>query len=496
MKLAAPSPLAALTVGAIHTAFHGQLSVETVVKHTLRTGGRTGVVADSDARAVLASVVFGTCILRARLAYMLAAVHRSEGPLPIWQAEGPPSGDAKRLSAAAQLLALFLIHERAQRVERAAIDTLLPVSSIGLSEATQRSLVALEPHRLRWPSSPVVRLALKHSVPCALARQWIGSLGVAGAEALAMACNAAGPVTLRANLGVVRDGNELIALLAAEDGGGLSARRGSLSPWAVTLEATQRSEWRGSVWSLPAWQLGAFEIQDEGSQLVAMACEPQPGDAILDLCAGNGGKALALAPLIGTSGHLLAHDVLANRLAALRASAARARVLPATIATVHTAADGDAAPLLQASAAAAPNGFDVILVDAPCSSSGTLRRHPGLRWSSQWAGGSAVALERRRWPRLQLRLLVEAAPLLSSAAPSRLVYATCSLSVEENEEVAERFERDEAYGRAGLQPWDFEEGTAGRHEAPGTHHRRTLYPHLHGTDGFFICRWRTATRSG
>ena len=228
------------------------------------------------------------------------------------------------------------------------------------------------------------------------------------------------------------------------------------------------------MWSLEQWKRGECELMDEGSQCVVLACEAAEGEAVLDMCAGNGGKALALAALVGDSGSLLAHDVVESRLAALRASAERASVSE-RITTVLTGGEG----LEQA----CDRRFDLVLVDAPCSSSGTLRRHPGLRWGGLWTRAHGVE-ERERLVALQRSLLERA---LSMTRPGgRLVYATCSLDHEENERVADAF-AGSAIG-AECEPWPFADGVAGRHDrAP---HYRTLWPHRHGTDGFFIARWR------
>ena len=142
------------------------------------------------------------------------------------------------------------------------------------------------------------------------------------------------------------------------------------------------------------------------------------------------------------------------------------------------------APLLAASRELAASGHDVVLVDAPCSSSGTLRRHPGLRWSGAWSGARS-AKARDRLTGLQRALLRRGAALVRPGG--RLVYATCSLDQAENEDVAHAVAKDS--GRT-LEPWPFDEGTLGRHaDAP---HYRTLWPHAHGTDVFFVARWRVS----
>lgn len=127
---------------------------------------------------------------------------------------------------------------------------------------------------------------------------------------------------------------------------------------------------------------------------------------------------------------------------------------------------------------------DIVLVDAPCSSSGVMRRHPGLRWSKQWAGCSEVAARTASLPALQQRLLIQAASLLPLGG--RLVYATCALEPSQNEEVAYLFE--ETFSHA-FEPWPFQNDALMTSTSTEPSHHCTLWPHRHGSDGFFIARW-------
>lgn len=465
----------------------------------------------------------------------------------MWAAE--PARATSRPSAA-ELVALFLLHEEPHRVDRASVERVLPPRALGLPDALLRELAALEVVSLRWPKDAVERLAARRSLPRGLARSLIEQLGSSEADAAAAALNRPGPVTLRANLlAPSRDRGALLAALRRE---GVRCRAGTLSPWSVFVDAAEgRQTFGGSVWSLRAWKEGLCEVQDEGSQCIALACEAAAGERVLDVCAGNGGKTLALAAQVGPSGEVVASDVVDRRLAALRASAARAHcaawVETRLVCDAAARADGEGAmsesamseramsegagscedrgegeaiaTLRQPSRRSGATSFDLALVDAPCSSSGTLRRHPGLRWSGQWsetAQGAVVdeqgqgrgamlplasfdepspaaarehqaVLGRRRLPALQRRLVARAVALVRPGG--RLVYATCALDPDENDAVADAIEADSSLG-ALLQPWPFDEGTAGRHERTGHEHRRTLWPHRHGTDGFFIARWR------
>jgi 16S rRNA (cytosine967-C5)-methyltransferase len=212
------------------------------------------------------------------------------------------------------------------------------------------------------------------------------------------------------------------------------------------------------VLGLRAHQGGLFEVQDEGSQLLGALVEAQAGEAVLDACAGAGGKALLLAGAVGPVGRVHAVDPDAARLTRLRARASRAGA--AEIVTVH--------------GAEAPPGLvvDRVLVDAPCSELGTLRRGPDLRWRLDPAAFAAL-------PPLQLRILEAALPCLRPGG--RLVYATCTFREEENGEVARAFERAHPALRR-VRP-----AAAGAAlDADGF--VRT-WPHRHGTDGFFAAVW-------
>jgi len=203
-------------------------------------------------------------------------------------------------------------------------------------------------------------------------------------------------------------------------------------------------------------------VQDEGSQLVALATEAQPGERAVDYCAGRGGKTWALAALVAPRGAVRAWDVDAELRQQLRgARAARAGAEGLVEAPEERPAPG----------ADGTGTADVVLVDAPCSSSGALRRHPSQRWA---LGEGEVDL----LPRLQLQVLREAALLVRPGG--RLVYATCSLLRAENGDVADAFEA--ACGKD-FEPWPFEGRAVNGH-------CRTLLPHVDGTDGFFIARWR------
>ena len=227
------------------------------------------------------------------------------------------------------------------------------------------------------------------------------------------------------------------------------------SPWGIRLPPDSRVD------NHPAFQAGLVEIQDEGSQLVAVACEPQKDDRILDLCAGAGGKSLALAAT-APKAVILAADTNRARLSKLGPRAVRAG---ATIETRLLSPPRELEEL-----ADWRDSADLVLVDAPCSGSGTWRRNPEGRWRL-----TPARLE--RVTALQRRLLDIAAELVKPGG--HLVYAVCSLLSREGAGQIDRFLEDRS-------SWISEETpiAGGRSDGAG----RLLTPGHDRTDGFFVAR--------
>ena len=211
-----------------------------------------------------------------------------------------------------------------------------------------------------------------------------------------------------------------------------------------------------------AWRVGLVEVQDEGSQLLSLACSAKPGTTVVDLCAGAGGKTLALAAEMGNRGRLVAADANRARLSRMPARLARAGVSIVEAVLLDPGRECEALEGIEA---------DLVLVDAPCSGTGTWRRNPETRWR--------LTPERlERLVALQAHLLDVAAALVKPGGA--LVYAVCSLLPEEGSEQAEAFTL-----RSAMQP-DEVAMDAGRASGSG----RILSPAQNGTDGFFVARWR------
>ncbi len=243
---------------------------------------------------------------------------------------------------------------------------------------------------------------------------------------------------------------------------GIFANPTHLSPLGLRVKG------RPPIMAHPLYKQGAIEIQDEGSQLVALLTDARPGQMVMDYCAGAGGKTLALGAAMANKGRLVAADVLASRL-----NRAKDRFKRAGLQNVETRPlDGEIKSWLKRRR----GSFDRVLVDAPCSGTGTWRRNPDMRWRPLGPGVTELV-------KLQAEILGQAAPLVK-ADGGRLVYATCSLLREENEAIVEQFLA--ANPGFALLPID----TVWRQVIPGERGWQggamlRLSAARHGTDGFF-----------
>lgn len=294
--------------------------------------------------------------------------------------------------------------------------------------------------------------AERHDLPDWLWARLVAQEGEAEAGALARALLDPAPLDLRVNLARLSREEALARL-------GLAAVPTPYSPAGLRVQG------RPAIHRHPLFREGALEVQDEGSQLLAYLVAPRRGEMVADFCAGAGGKALALAMLMRGTGRVYAMDVAARRLAQLAPRAARAGV--SDIHPIVLSGENDARVKRLA------GKLDRVLVDAPCTGFGTLRRNPDLKWRHAESAVAEMAAK-------QSRILRAAARLVKPGG--RLVYATCSLLREENDDVADAF-LEEASG--GFVPLHCGELLAAQRIALDTGPRLRLRPHRHGTDGFF-----------
>ena len=273
--------------------------------------------------------------------------------------------------------------------------------------------------------------------------------------ALARGLQQPAPLDLRVNTVKAPRG----AVLDRLDFDGIGAVATRYSPTGVRLKE------KPSLERHPMFLDGAVEVQDEGSQLVGALVEPRRGDMVVDFCAGAGGKTLQMGAAMASEGRLYAFDISDARLARFAPRLKRSglsNVFPQRIANEN-----------DAKVKRLRGKIDRVLVDAPCTGLGTLRRNPDLKSRQSDAAVAELAVKQRA-------ILESAATLVKPGG--RLVYATCSLLKEENEEIAEAFLA--AHPDFQLLPvGPILERLGGRLKETGPYLR--LYPHVHETDGFF-----------
>ncbi len=253
---------------------------------------------------------------------------------------------------------------------------------------------------------------------------------------------------------------------------GIKAVATPYSPWGLRIAG------KPALNKHEAFLRGDFEVQDEGSQLLALLLDAKRGEMVVDFCAGAGGKTLALGAAMRSTGRLYAFDTSAGRLDAFKSRLARSglsNVHPAAIAHERD----DRVKRLTGK-------IDRVLVDAPCTGLGTLRRNPDLKWRQSPQAVDEMAAK-------QAAILQSAARLVKSGG--RLVYATCSVLPQENEAIAQAFSeanKDFAAMEAGdiLTGLKISQAGSPCHGGPDGQTYLRLWPHRHHTDGFFAAVWQ------
>ena len=403
----------------------------------LADGFRTRRYAGSKDRGAIAEIVYGVLRHRAQLDWWLA------------KRAMEPSGRARALAFAVLT----------GRYEAGALPTTeseggYAVAALSAQEAEW--LAALDGEPLAAPDqSPTVSANLPEWVATRFELQF-GEAWQAQARALMTEA----PVDIRANLlKTTRD--DLISTLRSE---GIEVAPCRLSPVGIRL--TQRRPLTGSR----PFKEGLLEVQDEGSQLVALLVDARPGQKVVDFCAGAGGKTLAIAGQMENKGRIVACDTSEVRLGRAGDRLKRAGSFTVERRVLTSAKD----KWVKRRAGRFDGGFDRVLVDAPCTGSGTWRRNPDQKWRVQETDLAELT-------RLQSEILDSAARLV--APGGRLVYATCSLLRDENEDRVAAFleQRPDFFLHPYTDIW--REAVGGSPPVEGDMLRLT--PADHGTDGFF-----------
>jgi len=300
-------------------------------------------------------------------------------------------------------------------------------------------------------ADPAAHIAVVHSHPRWLVEHWIGRFGIEETMKLCRADNEIPPLALRVN-SFRATRQEMLERLARA---GHDVRPTGYCPEGIILAKPP-----ASLRQMPEIAGGLLYVQDEASQLVSRFLAPRKGERVLDLCAGAGGKTTHVAALMENEGDLVAADIQTGKLSALESTAKRMglQVRTASIDATDT------------TSMATQGSFDRVLVDAPCSGLGTLRRNPEIRWH-------LTAGKLGEFPPLQRRILENAAACVKGGGI--LLYSTCSVMPEENDDVVEAFlERHPGFAPA-RPAADFPA------EVLDPKGFLRTFPHRHGTDGFF-----------
>ena len=353
------------------------------------------------------------------------------------------------------LLGAFQILHMDRVPDSAACNTTVEMAKVhcgkssGFVNAVLRAIVRGR-EDIHWPDPGdnwVEAMAIRHSYPDWMVSAWLREHGPEKTEQLLEAGNGHPPLTVRANR-LKNTPEELLALLLDQ---GVQARLGTVSPDALLLTAPD------GLTRLEAFREGRFAIQDESAMLVAAAVDPQPGERILDTCSAPGGKTTHMAERMRNQGEIVAWDVHENKLGLIHEAADRLGIR-----IIHTVQKDATEPEPESW-----ERFDRVLVDAPCSGTGIIRRKPDIKWNR--TPGDVDALVE-----IQAQILYNAARCVKPGGV--LVYSTCSMERAENEDSCSRF-----LSRCAA------EGPAFAVDAQLPYKR--LFPDNPETDGFFIARF-------
>ncbi|MDD4767759.1 MAG: 16S rRNA (cytosine(967)-C(5))-methyltransferase RsmB [Desulfotomaculaceae bacterium] len=306
---------------------------------------------------------------------------------------------------------------------------------------------------------PIGHISIKYSHPAWLVERWLREFGPEDTILLCSANNMPAPNTVRVNT-LKSTRNELIERLREE---GLAAKETAYAPEGITIEGFL------SISSMAAFREGQFQVQDESSMLASRAVAPAPGATVIDACSAPGGKATHLAQLMKNRGEIFAFDIHPHKLALIKENSVRLGI------DIIRENAGDAIRLPEKFYGSA----DYVLVDAPCSGLGVLRRRPDARWRKD--PGQIAGLVK-----LQAEILNSASCCVKDHGV--LVYSTCTITREENLGQVEDFlVRHPEFVLEDLTPLlprvlDNDGTMAGGY--------LQLLPHRHAMDGFFIARMR------
>lgn len=310
---------------------------------------------------------------------------------------------------------------------------------------------------------PIADLAQKYSIPVWLVQKWIKDRGAEETEALLKYSQSIPELTIRVNETAI-DTDSLINILTNK---GIEVKKGKWVDSCLIVES--RGQYKGPIEKLPGYVDGMYTVQDEAAAFVTRVLDPKPGEVIIDLCAAPGGKSVHMAELMENRGRVVAVDISANRLNLLKRT--RRRLGLTNIEVME--ADGTKFEL--------PEKADRLLIDAPCTGTGVINRRSDLRFKREQPDIEALC-------KIQRDLLARAKHLLKPGGT--LVYSTCSIEPEENEQNIEWFLQEfPEFKPSALTPFMPESAAEERSDSVSTSDFcLQLLPHKQGTSGFFVAR--------
>lgn len=315
--------------------------------------------------------------------------------------------------------------------------------------------------------SPIERISLEHSFPQWLVKRWANVYGTETAERMCAACNEPPHASMRVNRLRTTRAEMLSKLLEA----GVSAHASLLSADGIVADKA------GNLAETSWYRDGLVSVQDESSMLVAAVANPEPGSSVLDCCAAPGGKSMHMAEIMRNQGKIVACDIHVHKRALIERQQERLGFGIVEAVTLDA---------LELDRIYPPDSMDLVLLDAPCSGLGVIRRKPEIKWNRKPEDIAKLAA-------LQYRLLQTACKLVKPGGA--IVYSTCTMAPEENEDVVRRFLKenpafrlDAHWPEEALQPLRARQALPEPFEGFAQ-----ILPHHYGSDGFFIARMcRTA----
>ncbi|MCP4622647.1 MAG: 16S rRNA (cytosine(967)-C(5))-methyltransferase RsmB [bacterium] len=304
----------------------------------------------------------------------------------------------------------------------------------------------------------IAAMAANKSFPDWIIRKWLDRYGLENTARLCDSMNEIPPLTVRANT-LKASRRQLIEALRSETE--------QIEPTPSSPDGVTFSNPAASIPELNAFKAGWFQVQDEAAQLVSILLDPQPGEAVLDACAGLGGKTGHIAQLMKNKGVLVALDVNESKLLRLKTDMRRLGI------SILTTLGLD---LEQEWPSNQPQSFDRVLLDAPCSGLGVLRRNPDIKWRSS-------KKNLNKFHTRQLRLMEKASRLVKPSGI--LVYAVCSPEPEENEMVINDFLKNHHEFAISKRFGQLPENLCSMADEPGV---LKTFPHLRQMDGFYSVR--------